>query len=133
YTPFPFPAQSAIFTVSVDGTDVPTKYVSHTQWGESQQQPGVGTAWLILIDADRRMGKGFADAKQVAQQFISALGPNDIVNVMFFNDRQVMKDSRWMPSSAKARAQSFVSSVTDTIASSSRNRTLLTLIKTAAT
>ncbi|HEY8946473.1 MAG TPA: FHA domain-containing protein, partial [Polyangiaceae bacterium] len=81
----------------------------------------------------RRMGRGFEDAKQIAQQFISALGPNDIVNVMFFNDRQIMKDSRWLAASQKARVQSFVSSVTDTSASTARNRTLLTLIKTAAT
>lgn len=133
YTPFPFPAQNAIFTVVVDGMDVPAKYLSHTQWGESQQQPGVGTAWLIVIDADRRMGKGFEDAKQIARQFINALGPNDIVNVMFFNDRQIMKDSRWMPAGQKARALSFVTSVAETSASTARNRTLLSLIKTAAT
>ncbi len=133
YTPFPFPAQAAIFTVTIDGTDIPAKYLSHLSWGESQQTPGVGTAWLILVDADRRMGKGFDDAKQVANQFITSLGPNDIVNVMFFNDRQVVKDSRWMPSSQRARAQAFVQSVGDSFASAGRNRSLLTIIKTAAT
>jgi hypothetical protein len=66
YAPFPFPAQNAIFTVSVDGTDVPAKYVSHAKWGDSLQQPGVGTAWLILVDADKRMGRSFDDAKAVA-------------------------------------------------------------------
>ena len=111
YTPFPFPAQAAIFTVTVDDTDVPAKYLSHSQWGESQQQPGVGTAWLVLVDADRRMGKGFDDAKQIAQQFITSLGPNDIINIMFFNDRQIVKDSRWMAASQRARAQQFVQSV----------------------
>jgi hypothetical protein len=133
YTPFPFPAQAAIFTVSVDGTDIPAKYLSHSQWGESQQQPGVGTAWLVLIDADRRMGKGFDDAKQIAQQLVTSLGPNDIINVMFFNDRQIVKDSKWMPAAQRARAQSFVQSVGDTFASGSRNRSLLTIIKNAAT
>ncbi|HWA72245.1 MAG TPA: FHA domain-containing protein [Polyangiaceae bacterium] len=133
YTPFPFPAQAAIFTVTVDDTDVPAKYLSHSQWGESQQQPGVGTAWLVLVDADRRMGKGFDDAKQIAQQFITSLGPNDIINIMFFNDRQIVKDSRWMAASQRARAQQFVQSVGDTFASGSRNRSLLTIIKNAAT
>lgn len=133
YTPFPFPAQNAIFTVAVDGMDVPAKYLSHAQWGESQQQAGVGTAWLIVIDADRRMGAGFDDAKQIARQFINALGPNDLVNVMFFNDRQVTKDSRWMSAGQKARALSFVASVGETSASTARNRTLLSLIKAAAT
>ena len=96
YTPFPFPAQNAIFTVAVDSTDVPAKFVSDAAWGDSLQQPGVGTAWLILVDADRRMGKSFTDARQLAQQFVLAMGPNDIVNVMFFNDRQVVKDSKWV-------------------------------------
>ena len=132
YTPFPFPAQQAIFTVSVDNTDVPAKYLSHAQWGESQQQPGVGTAWLILVDADARIAKSFDDAKQIAQQFITSLGPNDIVNVMFFNDRQVVKDSKWIPASQKARAQSFVQGG-EVFSSAGRNRSLLTIIKTAAT
>jgi len=133
YTPFPFPAANALFTVSVDGRDVPAKYVSHASWGESQQQPGVGTAWLILIDADRRMGGGFADAKRIAQQFIQSMGPNDIVNVMFFNDRQVVKDSRWLPAAQGKNAQAFVQSVGDTYTSTGRNRSLLTILKNAAT
>ncbi|HYQ45066.1 MAG TPA: FHA domain-containing protein [Polyangiaceae bacterium] len=133
YTPFPFPAANAIFTVTVDGTDVPAKFVSDAAWGDSLQQPGVGTAWLILIDADRRMGKSFTDARQLAQQFVLSMGPNDIVNVMFFNDRQVVKDSKWVTAAQKARAQSVINGTTDTFPSSGRNRSLLTIIKTAAT
>jgi len=133
YTPFPFPEQAAIFTVAVDGTDVPAKYLSHSQWGESQQQPSVGTAWLILIDADRRMGKAFEDAKRVADQFVASMGPNDVLNVMFFNDRQVVKDSRWLPAAQRARAQAFLQSVGDTFPSTARNRPLMTIIKNAAT
>ena len=64
YTPFPFPSANAIFTVAVDGTDIPAKFVSDAAWGDSLQQPGVGTAWLILVDADRRMGKSFTDAME---------------------------------------------------------------------
>ena len=133
YTPFPFPAQNAIFTVTVDGTDVPAKFVSDVAWGDSLQQPGVGTAWLILVDADRRMGKSFTDARQLAQQFVASMGANDIVNVMFFNDRQVVKDSKWVSAAQKARVQTLINSTTDTYASSGRNRSLLTIIKTAAT
>jgi hypothetical protein len=133
YTPFPFPAANAIFTVTVDGTDVPAKFVSDAAWGDSLQQPGVGTAWLILIDADRRMGKSFTDARQLAQQFVLSMGANDIVNVMFFNDRQVVKDSKWVSAAQKARAQSVINGTTDTFPSSGRNRSLLTIIKTAAT
>ncbi|MEO6603913.1 MAG: hypothetical protein ABIQ16_28780, partial [Polyangiaceae bacterium] len=133
YTPFPFPAQNAIFTVTVDGSDVPAKFVSDAAWGDSLQQPGVGTAWLILVDADRRMGKSFTDARQLAQQFVASMGANDIVNVMFFNDRQVVKDSKWVSAAQKARATSLINATTETFVSSGRNRSLLTIIKTAAT
>jgi hypothetical protein len=132
YTPFPFPSSNAIFTVSIDGSDFPAKYVSHTAWGESQGLPGVGTAWLILVDADRRMGRSFEDAKAVAQQFVASLGPSDIVDIMFFNDRQVVKDSKWLTGAQKTGA-AFISSVTETFPNSGRNRSLLTIIKTAAT
>ena len=132
YTPFPFPAQNAIFTVSVEGSDFPAKYVSHAAWGDSQQLPGVGTAWLVLIDADRRMGRSFEDAKAVAAQLVASLGPNDIVDLMFFNDRQVVKDSKWLGSAQKTGA-AFLASVNETFASGGRNRSLLTIIKNAAT
>ena len=133
YTPFPFPHQNAIFTVKVDGTDFPASYVSHSKWGESLQQPGVGTAWLILVDADSRMGSSFNDAKQLANQFVASLGPNDIVNVMLFNDQQVVKDSKWLPASKRAQAQGVINSVGGTYRASGRNRSLLTIIKQAAT
>jgi hypothetical protein len=133
YTPFPFPAAQALFTATVDGNEYPAKYIGHASWGESQQQPGVGTAWLVLIDADKRMGKSFEDAKRVAQQFVTSLGPNDIINVMFFNDRQVVKDSKWLGGGAQKTAAGFISNTTDTFATSGRNRSLLTIIKNAAT
>ncbi|MEO8900458.1 MAG: FHA domain-containing protein [Polyangiaceae bacterium] len=133
YTPFPFPSANAIFTVAVDGTDVPAKFVSDASWGDSLQQPGVGTAWLILVDADRRMGKSFTDARQLAQQFVLSMGANDIVNVMFFNDRQVVKDSKWVSAAQRAKASSMINATTETFVSSGRNRSLLTIIKTAAT
>src|SRR5690349_16202019 len=107
YQTFPFPADHAVFTVTVDNHGVLAKYLSQAAWGESQQQPGVGTSWLILVDADKRMTKSFADAKALAQQFVASMGPNDIVNIMFFDDRQVVKDSKWLPAAQKAKATAF--------------------------
>lgn len=133
YTAFPFPAKNAIFAVSVDDMDRPAKYISHAKWGDASREPGVGTAWLILIDADRRMGAAFQDARQLAARFVAAMGPNDIVNLMFFNDRQVVRDSQWLPTAKQAQAQKLIDSMKDTYPSQGRNRALLTIIKTAAT
>jgi FHA domain len=133
YTSFPFPAKNAIFAVSVDDMDRPAKYISHTKWGDSGREPGVGTAWLILIDADSRMGPGFQDARALAGRFVAAMGPNDIVNLMFFNDRQVVRDSQWLPQSKQAQAARLIDTMKDPYASQGRNRSLLTIIKTAAT
>lgn len=133
YSAFPFPAQNAIFTVKVDGADVLAKYVSHARWGDSQQQPAVGTAWLIIVDADSRMGNAFDDAKEVANKFIASMGPNDIVNVTFVNDRMVAQDSKWLPAAQRAKATSFVSGVSSTYRSQGRNRSLFSIIRTAAT
>jgi hypothetical protein len=133
YTPFPFPAQNALLTLKIDNGDTLAKYVSATRWGESQQQPGVGTAWLIIIDADSRMGGMFRDAKEVAQRFVASMGPSDIVNVVFINDRMVTGDSRWLPAAQKAKATAFIDKVTGTYPSGGRNRSLFTVIRQAAT
>ncbi len=133
YEPFAFPAKQAIFAVSVDEMDRPAKYISHAKWGDSGREPGVGTAWLILIDADRRMGVSFQDARHLAGRFVAAMGPNDIVNLMFFNDRQVVRDSTWLPTSKQSQAARLIDSIKETYPSQGRNRSLLTIIKTAAT
>ncbi len=133
YTPFPFPEEHALFLVDVEGSDVPAKLVSTSKWGDSLQTPGVGTAWLILVDADQRMSNQFDDAKQVAEKFIKSMGPNDIVEVMFFNDRQVVEDSKWLPAAQKSKALGVVNKVNKTFPASGRNRSLLTIIKNAAT
>jgi hypothetical protein len=131
YTPFPFPEQNAVFTVNVDASDLPGRFAGKATWGESQQKPGVGTAWLILVDADKRMGSAFEDAKKVAETFVSSLGPNDLVNVMFFNDQQVVQDTKWLPAAQRARAQSLIAA-THPYASQGQTRRLLTIVRTAA-
>ncbi len=133
YTPFNFPSQNALFAVNVDGTDRQARFISEARWGDSQQKPGVGTAWLILIDADSRMGGAFEDAKEVARKFVGAMGPNDIVDVMFFNDRQVVEDSKWQSVAKKGEATATIDKITKTYAAQGRNRSLLTIIKQAAT
>jgi hypothetical protein len=134
YSPIaPFPEAAAIFTVSVDGADRPATFVSKARWGEVLPQPGIGTAWLIIIDAASSMGSRFEDAKAVARAFISTMTANDIVDVMFFNDRQVVSDSKWQPASAKAQVEGFVNALRSTYPAQGRVRPLFNIVKQAAT
>jgi len=134
YAPIaPFPETAAYFTVTVDAEDRPSTFVSKARWGESLTQPGIGTAWLLLIDASSTMGSRFEDAKTVAKAFISSMTANDIVNVMFFNDRQVVSDSKWQPASAKVQVEGFVNALKGTYPAQGRVRPLFNIIKQGAT
>jgi len=131
YDVFPFPEENAFFTVTVDGTDRPAKFISKTRWGASYDQDGVGTAWLLLVDAAQSMGSRFKAARSVAREFVQSMGPNDIVNVMFFNDRAIVRDSKWL--AKKSSALTFVDSVRGTFPAQGRTRQLFQIIKQAAT
>jgi len=131
YSSFDFPEANAFFTVLINGNDTPAKFESKARWGESTNQPGVGTAWLILIDAASSMGSRFDEAKAVASAFVNAMGPNDIVNVMFFNDKSVVEDSKWVKE--KQAALQSIANVRNTFPTQGRTRPLFNIIKTAAT
>lgn len=131
YDPFKFPEDNAIFTVEVDGRDNPAQLVATKRWSEAQKEPGVGTAWLILIDAAASMRGRLEEAQAVAREFVNRMGPNDIVNLMFFNDRAVVKTSKW--TGKKSTAAEFVNSVGGVYPSQGRTRPLFNIIKQAAT
>lgn len=131
WSPIAFPESNAVFTVTIDGTDTLASFVSKQQWGASLKEEGVGTAWLIMIDAAGTMGDRFDEAKIVAQAFIGRMGQHDIVNVMFFNDRSVVQSSKWIAD--KGQATSFVQSVPRTFPTQGRNRALFNILKNGAT
>ena len=134
YSPIaPFPETAAVFTVTVDGADRLGSFASKARWGESLTQPGIGTAWLVLIDASSSMGPRFEDAKAVANAFIGAMTANDIVDVMYFNDKQVVSDSKWQPAAAKVQVQGFVNALKSMYPAQGRVRPLFNIIKQAAT
>ena len=99
WSPFPFPEANARFFVNVAGSDTLAKYESKATWGSVVNDPksGVGTAWLIALDASSGMGSHYADARTVADEFIKAMGPNDLMDLMIFDDRprQYVADSKW--------------------------------------
>ncbi|HTJ83091.1 MAG TPA: hypothetical protein VL400_15325, partial [Polyangiaceae bacterium] len=95
WSPIEFPEQNAFLTVLVDGTDYPAKFLSKERWAEAAKEDGVGTAWLIAVDAGAQMGSRIDEAKMVATSFVNSMRPNDIANVMIFNDRSVVAASGW--------------------------------------
>lgn len=102
-----FNSGDAQFTVKVDGTSVPTTYDSHERWGDvvkTKNDKGVGTAWLILIDAATSMGDRFDEAKSVASSILNRMGPNDIVKISYFNDQPAIAKSEWTSEKSKAQA-----------------------------
>ncbi len=51
----------------------------------------MGTAWLVSVDAASGMGQRFADARAIAHEFIEEMQPNDLMDLMFFDDVQVVQ------------------------------------------
>jgi hypothetical protein len=100
----PFPEGNTSLLIRVDAGENPAKFVSKTSWGAAGKDPLVGTAWLIALDASSAMGARYADAREVANQFIGALGPNDIAKLIIFDDRlnTYTAASQWVPAAQKA-------------------------------
>ena len=130
WDPFPFPEQNAHMLVKVAGEDQLTKFVDKTQWGKAQNQPNVGTAWLVAVDAASSMGSRFADARTIAHEFIEEMQPNDLMDLMFFDDVQVVKDTKWLTFKQRADLGNALNEFKSPSPSHGRDRALFSEIKT---
>jgi hypothetical protein len=130
WDPFPFPEQNAHLLVKVGGEDTLTKFLDKQQWGKAQAEPGVGTAWLISIDAASGMGARFGDARAIAHQFVEDMKPNDLMDLMFFDDVQVVKDTKWMTYKQRANLANALNDFKSPMPSHGSDRALFTQIKT---
>lgn len=102
-----FKPDDSHFLVKVDGTSVPASYDSHKRWSDlakTKNDEGVGTAWLILVDAAASMGDRFDEAKGVASTILNRMGPNDIVKISYFNDQPAIAKTEWTTDKSKAQA-----------------------------
>lgn len=128
---FPFPEGGARLLVRVDGQENPAKFVSKTTWGAAGKDPLVGTAWLIALDASSQMGSRYGDAREVANQFIGTMGPNDIAKLIIFDDRisPYVAQTGWIASKDKAQLVNVLSANPSTSPSHQRARPLFNQIK----
>jgi hypothetical protein len=129
WDPFPFPEANAHLLVKVAGADTLTTFVDKTQWGKAQNQPNVGTAWLVSVDAAASMGGRFGDARAVAHELIAEMQPNDLMDLMFFDDVQVVKDSKWMTYAQRNDLANLLNSFKSPMPSHGSNRALFTEVK----
>jgi hypothetical protein len=128
---FPFPEGGARLLVRVDGQENPAKFVSKTTWGAAGKDPLIGTAWLIALDASSQMGSRYGDAREVANQFIGTMGPNDIAKLIIFDDRisPYVAQTGWVASKDKAQIVNVLSANPSTSPSHQRSRPLFNQIK----
>jgi hypothetical protein len=100
WEPFQFPDTAANLLVRVEGSESPAKFVSRATWKDAQRDTtlkGMGTAWLIALDASSSMGARYADGREVVVQFVQQMGPQDLVRLILFDDRDqaFTADSKW--------------------------------------
>lgn len=128
---FPFPDNGARLLVRVDGGESPAKFVSKQTWGASGKDPLVGTAWLIALDASSLMGPRYGDAREVANQFLGALGPNDVAKLIIFDDRvnTYVASSAWVPGTQKDALRKILEANAAVSPSHQRARPLFNQIK----
>jgi hypothetical protein len=128
WEPFPFPEQNAHLLVKVSGEDQLTKFVDKTPWGKSKD-PNVGTAWLVAVDSSSSMGARFGDARAIAHEFIEQMQPNDLMDLMFFDDVQVVRDTTWKTFKQRADLGNALNDFKSTSLSHGRDRALFSEIK----
>ena len=129
WDPFPFPEKNAHLLIKVGGEDTLTRFVDKTPWGQAQGQADVGTAWLVAVDASSGMGGRFNDARAIAHEFIEAMGPNDLLDLMFFDDIEIAKDTKWMTFKQRAALGTALNDFRSTIPSHGNSRALFGQIK----
>lgn len=129
YRPYKLPTEQTLLTIRIDGEEFPAKLESVTRFGDTVHEPGIGTAWLIVLDADERGKPGFQELHRVASAFVSALAATDLVNVVVLGEKQVIGDSGWKTQSGRDAAEAILGRTREVVKSRDRTRPLLTLLK----
>ena len=132
WAPFNFPEGGARLLVDVQGSDRLATFQSKETWGKAQNQSRVGTAWLIALDAASSMGGRYLDAREVAHDFIEQMRPNDILNLIIFDDRQTIGDSKWKTYKDRGSVVETLKAQPGTAASHGQGRALFDQIKKVA-
>jgi hypothetical protein len=131
WTAFKFPEGAAKLAVRVDSVDQPATFVSKAAWKDVQKDPGMGTAWLVALDASNGMGSRYGDAREVAFEFLKSMAPNDLMRVVIFDDRAqaYTADSKWQSFANRAAVKTVLDNTTSAAPSSSSGKPLFDIVK----
>jgi hypothetical protein len=129
WLPFPFPEANAHLLVQVGGAATAAGFVDKAQWGTVQAQSSVGTAWLVCVDASSAMGPRFLDAREIAHELIDEMRPNDLMDLMFFDDVQTVRDSKWVTFAKRASLADALNALSSTMPSHGSDRALFRQIE----
>ncbi len=131
WSPIEFYKDKARLLVKVDGADTYASVSGDVaRWGDSQKQPGIGTAWLVTLDASSGMGPRYGEARAVAREFIEAMQPNDLMNLMIFDDKQVVRESKWSTYAQRNNLVKVLNDQASTMPSHGRDRPLFSELQT---
>ena len=130
WSPIKFYSDKARLLVKVDGADTYATFVDVARWGDSQKQPGIGTAWLVTLDASSAMGTRYGEARAVAREFIEAMQPNDLMDLMIFDDRAVVRESKWSTYAQRNNLVKVLNDQASTMPSHGRDRPLFSELQT---
>jgi hypothetical protein len=105
--------------------------VSAGRWDASAGEPGVGTAWIIVLDASEAMKPRFGEAKRIARAFLESLGPHDLAQVLAIDDAAVAAKSPWLAN--KGLGANFVDGLRGTLPRAAGTQPLDAVLREAAT
>lgn len=132
YSPIGFLEPNAHMLVKVGNDDVLASLDGHAEkWGDviKRGDKGVGTAWLVVLDASSSMGARYAEGRTLANQFIAAMQGQDLMRLMIFDDRLVIHDSQWKTFAQRGDIVATLNSQPAPAPSHGRDRTLFDLLK----
>lgn len=128
WKPMPFSQTAARLSVRDGIQHIPLELESRTSFTGP-------TAWLVALDASSAMAAAYADARAAANEIAFAVGPNDFVRLVVFDDRltPLVADSRWLPAGEKQKVADLIAATAATSPSHQATRSFVEQVKAMMT
>lgn len=131
YVPLTPSVDTIRLSVRVDGIDTPLTATSARRFGDAHAEPRMGTAWLVVLDADSRMGAAYDDASAVVRRLIDSMGPSDFIHLVLLGEQQAIVSSGWLDAGSRQSTLSLLEKHSSPSRGAGRTRPLLSLLQAA--